>query len=87
MGRTYLTAQSTEDIIGDSFQSLDKFSAAPTAAGPAPTERESLDDYPGTVDLGRFANQMCAGEGDAIETPLGKRYFPRESMGHRYAGR
>ena len=30
--------------------------------------------------LGRFANQMRKGEGDAVGTPLSKRYFPTEPM-------
>ena len=66
MDRTYLTTQSTEDIIGDSFQSLlERFSAAPATAGPAPAERESSDDDAGTVDL---------------ETPMSKRYLPRDPV-------
>ena len=65
MDRTYLTTQSSEEIIIDSFQSLERLSAAPATAGPAPAERESSDDDAGTVDL---------------ETPMSKRYFPRDPV-------
>ena len=65
MDRTYLTTQSTEESIIDSFQILERLSAAPATAGPAPAERESSDDDAGTVDL---------------ETPMSKRYFPRDPV-------
>ena len=38
-----LTTQSTEDVIGDLFESLDNFCAAPALSGPAPTERDRAD--------------------------------------------
>ena len=38
-----LTTQSTEDILGEIFESLEDFSAAPALPGPAPTERDRAD--------------------------------------------
>ena len=38
-----LTTQPTEDILGEIFESLENFSAAPALSGPAPTERDRAD--------------------------------------------
>ena len=64
------STQSIEDTIGELYQGLDEFSAAPATGGPTPTERE-LGWRRGYCGLGQVCKRDVCGRGrcdrDAFE--------------------